>query len=258
MRVEEYPAGAPSWVDFMASDQDAAIAFYSNLFGWEVVKSGPDMGNYAMCLKGDQPVAGIGSIPVDQGIPPAWTVYLNVIDADATVASTVAAGGQIYVPQMDVKGDGQFAGRMAIIADPSGAPLGIWEAHDHKGSGVKDEPGSMCWAELLSADPKAAKVFLESVFGFDWSSMPDVDMEYYVASLGGAQVAGLMGKPDQMPAEMPSCWMVYFAVEDCDATAAQALALGATMLQPEPFDTPHGRMALLEDPQGAMFSVISM
>ena len=75
MKFDSYIAGTPSWVDLMASDQDAAIAFYCNLFGWECMKSGPDMGSYGMCYQGDIPVAGIGQMPDEIQFPASWTTY---------------------------------------------------------------------------------------------------------------------------------------------------------------------------------------
>lgn len=258
MIIESYAAGTPSWVDLMTTDQDSAIDFYCDLFGWQAMKSGEDMGNYAMCMNGDQPVAGIGPIPDGSPTPAAWTTYISVDDADAVAAAAADAGGQVIAPVMTVEGEGQKAGRMAIIADPAGGVFGIWEPHDHKGSGLANEPGSFTWNELLSRDPQASRDFLGTLFGYEWEAMEGVEqMEYYTAKVGGRNVLGTMVVPPAIPAEVPSYWNTYFAVADTDDTVARAVASGGSVLAPA-FDSPFGRMAVLADPQGASFSVVTL
>ena len=256
MIVESFPPGAPSWIDLMTTDQAGAVEFYRQLFGWETMVSGPEMGNYGMAMVGDRPVAGIGPIPPDQQFPPSWSVYINVSDVDTVVAAVTAAGGQVVAPVMDVAGEGQHPGRMAIVADPSGGVLGLWEPHDHRGSGLVGEPGAFAWHELLSRDPAASRDFLTAVFGYEWEPMEGAPMEYHSALLDGVAVLGVMGVPPGMPAEVPSHWNTYFQVEDTDAAAARAQAAGGRVLS-APFDSPFGRMAVLADPAGASFSIMS-
>ena len=259
MIVESYAAGTPSWVDLMTSDQDAAISFYADLFDWEVEKSGEDMGNYGMAMKGDRAVAGIGPIPDGNNMPPSWTTYISVDDVDVVAAAVVEAGGQLLGPIMDVSGEQGSPGRMAIIADPTGGVFGLWEPNEHKGSGLANEPGSFTWNELLSRDPKASRDFLGKVFGYEWDTMEDAPggMEYVMGRVGERQVFGTMAMPETVPAEVPTYWNTYFAVADTDESVARAAASGAQVLQP-PMDSPFGRMAVLMDPQGASFSIIAV
>jgi predicted enzyme related to lactoylglutathione lyase len=258
MIIESHVAGTPSWIDLMTTDQDSAIAFYGEVFGWQAMVSGPEMGNYAMCMIGDQPVAGIGPIPSEgPPFPPSWSVYISVDDADAVAAAATAAGGQIVAPVMDVAGAGQHPGRMAILAEPSGGVVGLWEPHDHRGSGLVNEPGSFAWNEFLSRDPSATRDFFGTLFGYEWQAMEGAPMEYHSASLAGNQAFGVMGIPPGMPAEVPSHWNTYFAVADTDQSVATALAAGGTALSPA-FDSPFGRMAVLADPQGASFSIMAV
>ncbi|NQU36789.1 MAG: VOC family protein, partial [Actinobacteria bacterium] len=227
MKAAPFAAGTPSWVDLMTVDQDAAIAFYCDLFGWQCMKSGPEMGNYGMCFQGDAPVAGIGPMPDGSPFPAAWTMYISTDDAAASAAAAVEAGGQIMAEVMDVGGAGdELMGRMAIIMDPSGGVFGVWEPHGHKGSGIVNEPVSFVWNELLSRDAKASRDFLEAVFGYDWAPMegtPD-GMEYYTGKINGGDVIGAMDIPEQFPAEVPSHWQTYFGVADTDDTLARAVA----------------------------------
>lgn len=257
MIIESYKAGTPSWVDLMTSDQDAAIAFYADLFGWQIVKSGPDMGNYAMCMKDGQSVAGIGVLPDDAQWPPSWTTYISTDDTDAVVAAALASGGQVMAPAMTVEGGGQVSGRMAILADPAGGVFGVWEPHEHKGSGLANEPGSFAWNELLSRDPQASRDFLTALFGYEWKPMENSPMEYFSAKVGDGEVFGVMEMLPNMPEGVPSYWNTYFAVDDADDAVARAVASGGTLLS-KPTDTPFGRMAVIEDPQGASFSIVAL
>ncbi len=257
MIIESYAAGTPSWVDLMTTDQDGAVAFYEAIFGWRTELSGPEMGNYGMAMQGEHAVAGIGPIPEGPAFPPSWSVYISVDDVDAVVDAAVRAGGQVVAPVIDVAGEGQHPGRMAIIADPAGSVMGLWEPHDHKGSDVVKEPGSFAWHELLSRDPEASRDFLAALFGYSWEPMPGAPMEYQIAKLDGEDVLGVMAVPEHMPAEVPSHWNTYFAVADADETVARAVAAGGDVRAPA-FDSPFGRMAVLADPQGASFSIVAM
>ncbi len=260
MKKSSYTAGTPSWVDLMTVDQDAAIAFYCDLFGWECMKSGPDMGNYGMCMKDGVPVAGIGPIPEATPFPASWTMYISTDDAAASSAAAVAAGGQLITEVMDVGGPGEeLMGRMAVIMDPTGSVFGVWEPHAHTGSGIVNEAGTFVWNELLSRDAKASRDFLETMFGYDWAPMEGTPngMEYYTGKIDGGDVIGAMDIPADFPAEVPSHWQNYFGVADTDDTLARAVASGGTALGPA-FDSPHGRMAVIEDPQGARFSIVQM
>jgi len=82
-------------------------------------------------------------------------------------------------------------------------------------------------------------------------------MVYTEWKLGGKTVGGMMTMPEQVPAEVPSHWLAYFAIADCDATVATATSLGATVMAP-PMDIPAGRFSVLLDPAGAVFGIIAM
>lgn len=256
MIIESYDVGVPSWVDLITADQDSAIAFYCDLFGWQAMKF-PEMGGYAMCMKNDQAVAGIGPLPDDMPIPAAWRMYVNVADADAVAAAAVDAGGNVVFPVMTVEGGGQKPGRMAAIADPTGGIFGIWEPHEHKGSGLANEPGSFTWNELLSTDPATSREFLTKLFGYEWDTMPGIDMEYHMAKVNDRPILGLMAMPPGVPGAVPSYWNNYFAVDDTNDTVARAVAGGAEILH-EPMDSPFGRMAVLADSEGAVFSIVAL
>ena len=260
-----YPNGLPGWVDLATPDQAGATTFYCDLFGWTADDQPTDAGTtYTMLSLDGQLVAGLGPQQPDQvaaGVPPAWTVYVLVGDADEVVAATPDAGGAVIVPAFDV----MTSGRMAMVADPSGAVLGLWQPRDHQGADVFDVPGAFSWAELQTRDIAAALPYYEEVFGWRWESSPVGGSEYLLAHLDAkgdaaegvdTSVAGAMPMPPGVPEEAPSAWGAYFAVEDCQATVAAATSSGGSVVV-EPMEFSMGTWALLADPSGAMFYVMS-
>jgi predicted enzyme related to lactoylglutathione lyase len=252
--VTRYPAGTPSWVDLGTPDIDAAASFYGALFGWNVVEAGPveETGGYRMAFLRDKPVAGLGPLMTD-GQPTAWTTYISVDDADKAAAAVAEAGGQTLVAPMDVL----TVGRMAVCTDPAGAAFAVWQPRDHIGAGIVNEPGALCWDELTTRDADAAKEFYSHVFGWTWQPMPVDGITYWMFEAGGRVAGGLMTMDDQWPADVPAHWMVYFSVADCDASAAKVADLGGSVSVP-PTDIPPGRFAVVNDPHGAVFSVIAL
>ncbi len=258
--VESHVHGTPSWCDLSTTDLDGAVAFYTALFGWEAGETGgPETGGYTMFFLRGLPVAAAApqmAQQAEQGIPPAWTTYITVDDVDATAARVESLGGTLLAPPFDVL---EF-GRMCVLADPSGAPVALWQAKSHAGAGVVNEPGAMCWNELATRDPDAAGAFFGELLGWDVDRKGPELADYREFRRAGEQrsIAGCMPMVGEMwPDWLPAHWMVYFAVDDVDATAARAAELGGTVSVP-PTDIEPGRFAVLGDPQGAVFSVIAM
>lgn len=252
MQIESYEPGTPSWVDLGSPEPAAAADFYSGLFGWELVDQGPDAGGYRMAYLRDRPVAGIGPMQRSD-VPPYWTTYISVSDADAVTKNVRAAGGQVFVEPMDVFD----AGRMAVFADPTGAPFAIWQPRGHIGATLVNEPGTMCWNELATRDPDTAKAFYPATLGWSPPEREIGGVPYTEWKIGDRTVAGMVRMDDSWPAEIPPHWMVYFAVDSTDAATARTEQLGASVSVP-PTDIPPGRFAVLSDPHGAVFSVITM
>ncbi|MGD0312659.1 MAG: VOC family protein [Acidimicrobiales bacterium] len=247
-----YEPGTPSWVDLASPDLEASAAFYSSLFGWDAVDQGADAGHYHMFEQGGVPLAGAGPIMME-GQPPAWTSYISVTDADASIAKVKAAGGMVFVEPMDVLD----VGRMSVFADPTGAAAAVWQPRRHIGAGLVNEPGALAWNELATRDVPAATAFYAEVFGWEAETADMGGMEYTNWKLSGNQIGGMMAMPAEVPPEVPSHWLAYFGTADCDATVAAATAGGSTLMV-GPVDIPPGRFAVLADPSGAMFGVIAL
>lgn len=259
MLTTHYVPGAPNWLDLGAPDIDAAVAFYTGVFGWTFQSAGPDSGGYGFFQKGGKTVAAVGPLTAE-GANPAWTVYFHTSDADATGRAVEQAGGTVRFPAMDVF----TAGRMAGFTDSAGAEFAVWQPGDVQGLETVMEPDTMCWVELHTKDVAAAKSFYRSVFSWDYQDMSMGDGMVYtvVSAQGGGEGddtshGGIMQLPkENVEAGAGSEWHPYFGVDDCDATFAAATGRGATVLMP-PSNAPGvGRLALLKDPDGAVFALI--
>jgi uncharacterized protein len=261
-----YQHGVPCWVETWQPDADAAVAFYTQLFGWEAEETTPPGSDRRlfMCTLRGRDVAAIGSPPPVPDHTPVWGTYIWVDNADEIAAKATEAGGSVAVQPFESL-DG---GRIAILADPAGAVFGVWEPGEHRGAKVVNEPGAWAMSPIHTRDPDGAAAFYRSVFGWEPEAM---------GGSGGPAIMRLPGfvggeplqpvprdvvsvmapmSSDQFPAEVPSHWSADFWVKDADETAEHADELGGTVIQ-QPFDIPGigMRQAVLADPQGAAFSI---
>ena len=249
------PHGLFGWVDLMSTDVAKARSFYEGLFGWTSIDTPTPMGPvYTTFQKDGKRVAGMGSQPADMaaaGVPSMWSSYVIVDSVDDVLKAADAAGGAVLMPGIDV----MTQGRMAMIADPSGGVLGLWQPGDHDGAELFNAPGALAWNELQSRGLESALTFYHAVFGWRWERM-EGDFDYYVGHLDtkdseDTSNCGAMTIPEVAPAEMPSTWMVYFAVPDCDDWLSKAQELGGEVFMPA-MDMGPGRFGGITDPTGAM------
>ena len=251
IRDTPWADGTPCWIDLMTTDPESAHQFYGELFGWKITVSGPETGAYAMAEIDGRSVCGIGGIGEGMDHPPVWTTYLASGDCEATADAVVRAGGNLVAPTMDVM---EF-GRMAVAQDPTGGTFGVWQAKQHIGVGLANEPSTLSWNELLTRDYDAAKEFYTAVFSCTYTEIGDENFRYSTIEVEGNTVGGLGGMPAGVPEQVPAHWRVYFAVGDADAAVETVTRLGGSVLRPAA-DMPYGRWADLADPQGAAFSII--
>ena len=265
---DRYIPGVPCWVDTTQPDPDAAVAFYSELFGWEMEDVMPPEAGasyYIGRLKGGD-VAAVGTRPPDAPEGGFWHTYVWVEDADETAAKVRDAGGAVLREPMDV-GD---SGRMAVFADPAGATFCVWQPGTHRGATVVNEHGSLNFNVLATPDAAAAEAFYGAVFGWELLDVGGAPM-WALPAYGDfleQRTPGLrenmksMGAPPRFEevvasaggqSDGPPHWGVTFAVDDADAAASRATELGGQVLV-EPFDAPWVRMTVIRDPQGAVFT----
>jgi uncharacterized protein len=248
----KHEEGTFSWADLSTSDLDAAINLYTDLFGWEVTKEDvPSGGVYAMFrMNGKDAAAASTQREEEKGMPPHWNVYVTVADAEQAAKQAESLGGTILAPAFDV----EDYGRMAVIADPTGAVFNVWQPLKNIGAQVLGEQGALSWFELLTNDTDKAGAFYKELFGYELSPFGD-DGSYTVFKKGeNEQVAGMMKAPME---GMPNYWAIYFTTDDVDKVHEKVKAAGGQAMM-EPTDMPEvGRLAVLTDAQGAAFGVIN-
>jgi uncharacterized protein len=246
--VDRYPNGVFSWVDLGTTDVEGAKAFYRGLFGWETEDMPSSQGGYTMCRLHGRDVAGIHEHTPDEGT--GWSSSINVDDVDQVTARVRELGATVLAEPFDVQG----AGRTAVLQDPSGAVVSLWQPRGHDGAGLVNEVGTWTWNELVAPDLAAATAFYARLFGWGAQDIPG-QFPRTSFSLGDLLVGGGHAPaPQEGPAPR---WTVSFRVADADQSAARVQELGGTVLLP-PMDIPVGRFAIVADPAGASFSMAAV
>ncbi len=260
-----YEHGVPCWVDTWRADPDTALGFYTQLLGWEAEQTMPEESSarYFMCRLRGRDVAAIGS-PLPPGAPEAaWTTYVWMDDADAAAAKAREAGGSVVAEPTE----GLDGGRVAIVADPAGAAIGIWQPGGHKGAQLVNEPSAWSMSVLNTPDPESAAAFYGSVFGWTTESFGPVTMFRLPGYEGGEPgqpvsrevVATMAPMGDDRAADTPPHWGVDFWVAGADELAERAGRLGGSVVAP-PADLPGAplRQGVVADPEGAALSVTEL
>jgi hypothetical protein len=245
------------WADLLTPNVDEAKRFYSNLFEWEhrdTTFPPPMAGAYTTYTVDGESVAGMGPQPPQmKGAPAVWSCVVAVDDADAIAELAKKHGGEVVMPPGDVMDEG----RLLILKDPTGAMLSCWQPKNHKGAQRFRESRALCWFELMTRDVAKASAFLSAVFGWDLKPSSAPGMEYTEIFMGPTGIGGIMPMPPEVPAFVPSNWLPYFAVENTAATCEKAVSLGGKVVVP-PTKIPRvGTFAVLSDPQGGNFDVIT-
>ncbi|WP_324262908.1 VOC family protein [Altererythrobacter sp. H2] len=253
------------WYELLTADADAAADFYGKVIGWSSSSAGqPDMDyRFFSSRPGGDPADGVGGYMaltaemVEHGARPIWLGYIAVDDVDVAVQQISAAGGAVQMPPMDIDG----VGRMAMVADPQGAPFyimrGASDETSHSFAATEPKLGHCAWNELASDDPAEAKAFYGALFG--WEQVGDLDMgptgkyEFLWVSDKRFMLGAVMPKPPELP--QPG-WTYYFRVPDIDR-AAGAIAQSGGSLLVEPVEIPGGDYSLTAiDPHGAIFGLV--
>lgn len=238
-------------MELATTDQDAAKRFYTTLFGWTFFDNpmGPDEFYTMFQLEGEN-VSGGYTLRQEQrnmGVPSNWNLYMSVESADAAVAKAVELGASVLGGPFDV----YDFGRMAVMADPTGAVFSVWQANKHPGFGIMSQPGSFCWADLSTADPAAGAKFYAAMFGYE---MPPRQGGYLHLKNGNEFIGGIQPAEHRDP-KSPPHWLVYIQVADCAASTEKAKELGARIYFGPTDMADIGVMTVLADPQGAVFAL---
>jgi predicted enzyme related to lactoylglutathione lyase len=243
--------GTPCWIDVLSSDVPRARAFYGEVFGWTSEDPNPELGGYFnFSLNGVQVAGGMAAPP---GMSDLWSVYLATEDIKRSTDEAQARGAQVIIQPMPVAD----LGVMGMVIDPTSAAIGMWQPGLHKGFGLVAEAGAPSWFELLTRDYAVALDFYRNVYGWQTETVSDTPEFRYTQVMGeGEGVSGVMDASGFLPEGVPSHWKVYFGTDDTDATLANIVKLGGTILEPAQ-DTPYGRLAGATDPMGGAFSLVA-
>ena len=235
------------WHEQVSSDPEKAKGFYTQLFGWGTEVFGPGEIDYTMISSGGRTHGGF-STAMEGAPPPHWLGHIRVDDVDETVEKAKAAGGKLAAGPFDM----EDVGKMAIVGDPQGAYIGVYQPHGDGG----DAEGVFVWDELGSQDVDGSQRFYEEVFGWTTQDMGEDFGGYRVFDRPGGTGQGHAGLMKLQDAAIPPMWTPYVGVDDVDSCCAKATELGAKVIV-EPMDVPTvGRFAILGDPQGAVFGII--
>lgn len=253
--------GSFIWYELMTPDPNGAKAFYDSVVGWNIGDpiSGPV--EYRMIGRSDGGSAGgvltLTDDMASHGARPIWLGYVCVDDVDQAVAEVEAKGGKTLMAASDIPD----VGRIAMIADPQGAPIYVMKPIPPAGkpdakSDVfsPDQPQRVAWNELNTSDSDAARRFYGDMFG--WTSddfMPMGDLGEYRFwkhhDVGLGAVCGLMGQPQPK-------WRYYFRVPSIGEARAKVEQAGGTVTH-GPHDVPGGDHIIIGiDPQGAEFALV--
>jgi uncharacterized protein len=251
--IEKHAPGSFCWIELATSDQNSAKSFYGKLFGWEASDTPMGPNEFYTTFKlGSRDVGAAYTIRPGQqeaGMPPNWMLYVAVENADDTARRAKELNGMVALDPFDVFD----LGRMAVIQDPTGAMISLWQAKKHTGTGVAGEQGTLCWADLSSTDPQTAARFYTQLFG--WAiEKAENDSSGYLHIRNGDQFIGGIPPVQHRNANLPSHWLAYFDVANCDSLTETARQLGARSLVDPMTMENVGRWSILADPQGAIFA----
>jgi hypothetical protein len=260
MTAKTYPPGVPCWVETLHPEPLAALAFYRELFGWDASAPGPmpQGGEYYVArLHGDD-VAGVATLPPGGIAEPAWTTYVRVDSLEDAVGLVRAAGGQLIVAPLDA----QPAGRLAIVASPTGATFGLWEPGDRPGAQRINEPSAWAMSSIRTPNLEAALPFYTTVFGWNAQSFEMGGRKGALLRLPG-YVGGLPQQPvprdvvavamsdDSLHADN---WSVDFWIDDVESAVERVAKSGGKVVVP-PFEVAPFQRAVVACPAGAVFTI---
>ena len=261
MEREQAPQGDFIWYELMSPDPEGSKTFYDAVVGWDISEAAPEFQGYRMIGRSDGKFAG-GVLPISaemqqHGARPTWLGYIHVTDVDRSVGKIEQAGGKSLMPATDIPN----VGRIAMVADPQGAPFYVMKPIPPAGdpnakSDVfsASEQQRVGWNELQTSDVEGARRFYGDQFG--WGSEEYMDMGemglYRFFDQQGTRIGALFDASN----EQRSHWRFYIRVPSISA-AKEAAERGGGTIHMGPQQVPTGEYVVIgSDPQGAEFALV--
>ena len=226
------------WHELLTADPAAGAGFYSKVLGWSA-QPWEGSEEYTMLSHGKGPVGGarvVGKDALASKAGPNWLTYVGVPDVEAALAAVKDKGGQVIHPATGV---GSGGGRYAVIADPQGAVIGMYEPGADMSGGGGEAP--VVWHELTAEDPVAALQFYKDIFGWDVVGTHPMGGEvgtYYLFGKGTTQMGGAFVRGKNLAPSWPR-WLVYLTVPSVTAAVEAAKAAGGQVVN-GPHQVPGG------------------
>jgi len=249
MRTKSFAPGRFCWADMAVPDVKRTIGFYTELLGWNVAPAGKARQGYTILRKGCE--AAVGLYPMAQAQrtrkeKPHWLSYVCTDELERSSARIADFGGHLEVGPINVGS----AGRSCVLSDPQGARLALWQPKEFRGAGIWNEPGAICWNELVAMEAEPSWRFYARLLAWEANDQKRSDGDYTLFKLDDQNLAGLRSVGSRFQ-RLVNQWVIYFAVSDCDSAVAAAVRMGAATLVPPTSMAEMGRVAIIEDPAGA-------
>jgi predicted enzyme related to lactoylglutathione lyase len=254
----EYPHGCFCWVDLVAKDPEKSKRFYTGLFGWEADdEDAGASGVYTLFQKDGKNVCAqfeMSPQMAAQGVPSHWQTYVSVENLDESLVRAAEKGASVIAGPLDVSA----AGRMAMIQDPVGAQIALWQPGIHAGAEVVNETHTWCWSELQTRDIATALRFYTGLFGWGAKVSEASAGGYTSFLLQGREIGGMLEIQPEWGSQFPTVWSVYFTVDDLAEAKSRAQELSGRAITPPMEASGVGVFQVFQDPQGAHFTLIEM
>lgn len=252
-KAAHYRPGTFCWAELATPDMNGSLEFYRALFGWGRAETPSSQGHQTLHIDGADVAAFHASAEPSRHAEARWLVYVASPDVDEAVMQTIRHGGELVTGPEDVHDDR----RLALVKDPTGAVLGLWQSKGHGGAQIANQPGTICWCELVTDNTDRAARFFQRLLR--WSTqVQDLGHLVYTTFLAGDVACGGMYPMDESWAGETPYWTPYFRVRHCETTVETAVDHGADVKIPPTVIPGLGRFSLLADPQGALFSVMTL
>lgn len=247
--VTEHPLdGTPTWINLMVPDVERAKEFYGGLFGWTFA-AGPAETSQTLCLLDGRTAAGLMEHIAPEVTALTWYVYLATAQLEQTLQRAVAAGAEVINDPIELPGQGTFA----IVRDPGGAIIGLWQGEAGIGCTVVNEPGALVRSDLVTPDPLYAKDFYPAIFDYTtdtYDGVPGLDFTYLLRA-DGHRIGGILGDAAAEHSE----WVVCFDVVDLEAASQHVIELGGRVARAD-ISYLYGDFAVVHDPFGTKFALV--